>query len=124
MIVKKLLLCAVFAAGTILIISSCKDMGDQVTQQPPPAGGLLTAIPPSVTVGQGASANVSIRGGSAPYVIAIPPNSALASASILDSTLTITGVSVASVAGSTSVKVRDSSPSPQKEVTVPITKVP
>ncbi len=89
----------------------------------------LTATPPQVTVGQSQGANVVIGNGTPPYVIAQAPNAAYASAAFIDAnanpaTLVITGVSVASVSGSTFVKVRDSSPSPQREVSVNITKIP
>lgn len=89
----------------------------------------LTANPPQVTVGQGQAANVMIGNGTPPYVIAVAPNAAYASAQFVDAnanpaTLVITGVSVASVSGSTLVKVKDSSPFPQREVSVNITKVP
>lgn len=89
----------------------------------------LTANPPQVTVGQGQGANVLIGNGTPPYVIAESPNAAYASAAFVDAnanpaTLVITGVSIASVSGSTRVKVKDSSPSPEREVIVDITKIP
>lgn len=104
-------------------VLSCSDMGDSPTVAPP-AGGTLTATPASVTVGQAEARVVVISGGTLPYMIADAPDGSLATAALTADTLTITGVTVASVSGSTSVKVRDSSPSPEKEVRVPVTKVP
>jgi len=120
---KKLLRVAVLCASIVVVVESCKDMGNEPASVPnPPLAGGLTAVPPSVTVGSGVVATVSIRGGSAPYSIGTPPNTALVSAILTDSTLSITGVTVASAAGATSVKVVDSSPTPVKYVTVPVTK--
>jgi hypothetical protein len=75
-----------------------------------------------VTIGSGGVAIVAISGGVRPYTVATPPSPALAAAVLSDTTLTITGVTIASAAGSTSVRVVDGSPSPAKGVTVPITK--
>lgn len=110
------------AAGTLLHDDEIT-ITITVTLTPP-----LTANPPQVTVGPGQSVNVSIGNGSPPYIIAALPNPGLATASFVDgnvnpATLVITGVTIASAAGSTSVRVTDSS-SPQREVTVPITKNP
>ena len=113
-------LSVVLAAGLL----SCSDAGEPPTQTGPPAGGGLTAAPASVTVAQGQARVVVISGGIQPYVIAEAPDGSLATAAITSDTLTITGVTVASVSGSTSVKVKDSSTPPEKEVRVPITKVP
>jgi hypothetical protein len=105
----------------------CKDNGDSPPVAPPPPG--LTAAPAAVSVGPGLSANVLISGGTPPYEILVRPDTSLASALLQNpaaepATLVITAVAVASPAGSTSVKVADSSPSPRKEVTVQITKLP
>lgn len=123
---KQLIFVVAGSAALILSTTGCSDMGDEQKTTPPPA---LVAAPPTVTVGPGQAANVSISGGTPPYVIAEQPNVTLATATIPipgaePAILVITGVTVASPAGSTSVKVRDSSPAPQKEVSVPITKVP
>ncbi|MGA9116380.1 MAG: hypothetical protein WB626_06370 [Bacteroidota bacterium] len=89
----------------------------------------LTALPPSVTVTTGQTVPVTIGNGTPPYEIAESPDAGLASAQFLDPSVTpailrITGVSIASAAGSTRVKVKDSTPSPEREVTIPITKNP
>src|SRR5512140_435725 len=107
-------------AGLLVMINSCKDMGTG-TPVPAPANQ-LSAIPPAVTIGSGGVATVAISGGVRPYAIATPPSATLAAAVLSDTTLTITGVTIASAAGSTSVRVVDGSPSPAKGVTVPITK--
>lgn len=115
--------------STVLLIESCKDMGNSSTQTPPPAGGSLSASQQSVTVSSGGAVNVTISGGTVPYHIDQYPDNSLATAAFQDSsvtpaTLVITGVSTASVSGATSVKVKDSSPSPEKAVEINITKVP
>lgn len=103
-----------------------EDLTIMITVSPAPA---LTAVPVSVAVGSAQAANVVISGGTPPYVIVEPPADTLATAAFVDggvtpATLVITGVSNASVSGSTSVKVKDSRPSPQAEVRIPITKNP
>lgn len=108
-------------SAAVVVVNSCKDMGNEPVAPPVLSGG-LTAVPPSVTVGSGVTARVAISGGTRPYTIATAPNPALVSATLSDSTLIITGVTIASAAGATSVKVLDSSPAPGKSVTVPVTK--
>jgi hypothetical protein len=112
------------AAAVIVLMYSCKDMGTEAPAPPPPPPVVnqLTAVPPSVTVGSGTTATVSISGGVRPYAISTAPSASLATAVLNDTTLTITGVTIASAAGSTSVRVVDGSPSPAKGVTVPVTK--
>ncbi len=104
----------------------CTDRGDPLPAAPAAPG--LTAVPPAVTVGPGSSVSVVISGGTPPYVIAAAPDTSLVSALLRNptttpETLVITGVTVASAAGSTSVRVVDGSPDPLG-VTVPITKLP
>lgn len=115
--------------GLVLVLSweACSDKGDPAPVAPPPPG--LTAVPAAVSVGPGLSANIQISGGTPPYEILVQPDTSLASATLQNpganpATLVVTAVSVASPAGSTSVKVGDNSPSPRKEVTVQITKLP
>jgi hypothetical protein len=92
--------------------------------------GSLVANPSSVIVGSsGSPENVEISGGILPYMIDRQPDAALATAQFVNpnvepAILAITGVTNASVTGSTSVKIKDSSPSPEKEVTIPISKIP
>src|SRR5512141_279489 len=102
------------AAAVIVLIYSCKDMGTEAPAPPPPVVNQLTAVPPSVNVGSGSAATVSISGGVRPYAISTAPSASLATAVLNDTTLTITGVTIASAAGSTSVRVVDGSPSPAK----------
>jgi hypothetical protein len=89
--------------------------------------GLLTASPNPVFVGQSQLVPVTIGAGTPPYVITVAPDPALiasalfANPNITPATLNITGVSTASVSGSTSLKVHDSS-NPFREITVQITK--
>lgn len=113
----------------VLLVAGCTDRGEDPPSQPPPAPGALTATPASVTVGPGQAVNVTISGGTPPYAIDDPPDAAFATAALQNpaaepATLVITGVTVASAAGSTSVKVKDSAPSPENEVRVQITKMP
>lgn len=103
-----------------------EDLTITITVSPVPA---LVAVPSSVIVGSGEVRNVTISGGVPPYVIAEAPDAALVTASFADggvtpATLVITGVTVGSPAGATSMKVKDSSPSPEREVRIPITKNP
>jgi len=75
-------------------------------------------IPKNVSIKLGDTTNpssISIAGGTAPYLIEIPPEFTTASAKISGSTLTITG----SVPGNTSVTVADSS-IPSKKASVQI----
>ena len=128
---RRLLIGAVILAGTVLLIISCKDMGSTVqTVLPPPtpAGG-LSANPSSVTVGSGLIVSVQISGGTAPYQVVTAPDPTYASAAFVDpgvdpAMLHITGVTNASVAGSTYVKVKGSSSSQEDTVRIQITKVP
>lgn len=116
----------VFVVMFGLAIVGCSDAGDGSTQPPPGGGGGgLTAQPSTVTVSNGVTVNVQISGGTTPYVIDDPPNSSLATAmfvnpNVTPAVLNITGVSTAS--GTTSVKVKDSTPSPEREVRVTIIK--
>ena len=109
----------------VLFVSNCRHEDGQATAPPSQSGGTLSANPPSVAVTNGTSRNVSVSGGTSPYVIAELPNPNLAQAMFVNpnesvATLTITGVSVAT--GSTSVRIKDSSPSPEKEARITITK--
>jgi hypothetical protein len=115
--------------GVLLVLSGsgCTDKGDTPPVAPPPPG--IVATPSAVSVGPGLSANILISGGTPPYEILVPPDTALASAILQNPgvdpvTLVVTAVTVASPTGSTSVKVADSSPLPRKEVTVQITRLP
>jgi len=88
----------------------------------------LVATPPSVTVGSGASVNVTISQGNPPYSIVQIPDASLATAQFVDpnvasAILQITGVTNASASGPTSVRVHDSKLVPS-EVDIPITKTP
>ena len=121
MFTRKILFVAMLCSAAAVVVNSCKDMGNEPVAPPVQSGG-LTAVPPSVTVGSGVTARVAISGGTRPYAVAAAPNPALVSATLSDSTLIITGVTIASAAGATSVKVLDSSPAPGKSVTVPVTK--
>jgi hypothetical protein len=107
-----------------LAIASCSDAGTAPAAALP-AGGLTSSLP-AVTVTAGQTVDVNIAGGVAPYAVKIPPNPGLARAVWGDSShtparLTIIGV-VTVATGSTSVRVKDSSPSPEKEVEIPVTK--
>ena len=102
-----------------LVVVTCKKDDGSTS---PPQVPQLTASPPSVSVTVGTSQDVSIGGGTPPYVIATPP-SAIAAAVLFNpdslvATLRITGVSVASVA--TSVTMRDNTPAAPKTVGVPV----
>ena len=115
---RLVLLMSVVVALGLTIVTCKKDDGSTT----PPLGPQLTATPPSASVTVGAIQDVSIGGGTPPYVIVSPP-SAIANAALLNpdslvATLRITGVSVASVA--TSVAMRDNTPATPKTVIVPV----
>lgn len=85
-------------------------------------GGVNNPVPGALIIPQNVSANIgqvtstTISGGTAPYSIEIPPNTAIATATVSRNTLTVTGVA----SGETTVVVKDSS-LPVKKVTVHIT---
>lgn len=122
-IVRRILAATVGIAFMALAVLSCSDSG---SEPPAQVAAGLTATPSSVTVGSGSSQTVSIGGGKAPYAITQPPSAAYARAIWTDSTTTpatMTIIGTATVAtGSTSVRVKDSSPSPEKQVEIPIRK--
>ena len=103
---KKML--AVSAALCLVVFSfqQCKDLGSAPGKPP------LTASTLIVTLSPGGQATVVISGGNPPYTIRREPNAALATAALTNkpdrtAELVITAVSGA-VAGTTSVKVKDS----------------
>ncbi len=108
----------------IIVFGSCSK-NDYPSSTQESTGSTLNANPQSVAVIGGQTRNTIIYGGVHPYLITVAPAASFASAQFLDANvdtaiLQITGVGVAS--GSTSVTVKDSSPSPQKHVTVSIVK--
>lgn len=116
----------VFVIALILASHSCsKDETPSSSQQQ--QAGSLRAEPSSVTVSTNQTRTVAVSAGVPPYLIASAPSPNLATAQFVNasldtSVLSITGVSVAT--GSTSVRIKDSSPSPEKEITIQISKVP
>jgi hypothetical protein len=89
----------------------------------------LVATPSSVTVGSGQQVNITISNGTPPYEIDDSPNPNLASAAFVNAnvtpaTLTITGANNPSATGSTTVKIKDSRQSPEREIRVHIMKIP
>jgi len=120
MFLQRLSIGAIIATCGVLIISSCSDTGNPVT---PP--GLLTASPASVTLSAANTTDsVTITGGTPLYTITTPPNSAIATAQLFNDTiaqaiLAITRVGTAT--GPTAVTIKDASPPPGKQVTVPVT---
>jgi hypothetical protein len=87
------------------------------------------ANPVVVQVSSGQTVPVQISGGTPPYQIVTPPNATYASAGFVNpnanpTTLNITGVTNASVAGSTYVKIKGSASSSIDTLRIPITKVP
>lgn len=110
MILKLIPLCAIVA----LLIASCKSSDSGPSS--PPSGGGLTATPSSVHLMPSQNALVSLSGGTRPESITSSPNSSVATASLIDTVLTIHAVGV----GSTSVTIGDHS-SPQKTASVAIT---
>ncbi|MCD6248848.1 MAG: hypothetical protein J7J98_00780 [candidate division Zixibacteria bacterium] len=78
---------------------------------------VLTATPTSVSIASaGGTADVAIGGGATPYSIVTQPDAGVATATLVDATLTVTAVAD----GSTSVVVKDNS-SPAQTVTIPVT---
>jgi hypothetical protein len=111
-------------AAVVLVFSCSKDDAPSTPQQ---QGGGLRAIPTGLTVSTNQTSTVAVSAGVPPYAIAAAPSAGLATAQFVNANidtaiLSITGVTTAT--GATSVRVRDSSPSPGKTVTVLITKVP
>jgi len=81
---------------------------------------VLTATPTSVSIASaGGTADVAIGGGATPYSIVTQPDAGVATATLVDATLTVTAVAD----GSTSVVVKDNS-SPAQTVTIPVTVAP
>lgn len=121
--VRRSLMVSVIVVGLGMLPSACsKNDYSPTSSTPPPSGQSLSASPSFASVGVGTSQTVSIGGGTPPYAISAAPT-AIAAVQLLNSdslvaTLNITGVSIASVG--TSVTVRDNSASPAKAVTVPI----
>lgn len=76
----------------------------------------LVANPASISVTTGATRTSALSGGATPYSKQTEPNSAIATAALSGSTLTVTGVA----GGSTSVVLRDSTATPLT-ITIPIT---
>ncbi len=104
--------------GAVLIGLNCKQSSTEPPTQPPPPpqNNGLTATPGSVRLLPGGSAAVSVGGGTKPDMIVANPSAGVATASIVDTTVTIHGVAV----GSTSMRVGDQS-TPQKYVDIAIT---
>jgi len=120
-----ILAAAVTVSFLALATASCSDSGSTAPQTRP-SGPALTATPPSASIGNGTSQTVSITGGQEPYAIIQIPVAGLASAVWTDSahtpaSLTVFGAATVAT-GSTSVIIRDSSPSVAKSVTIPIIK--
>ena len=120
--VRRSLTVLVIVLGWGMLPCACSKSDSSPTSSSPPNNQSLTAIPSFASVGVGTSQSVSIGGGTPPYAISTAPTG-IATAQLLNSdslvaTLSITGVSVASVG--TAVTVRDNSASPAKTVTVPI----
>jgi len=93
------------------------------TQPPMENQAVLYAVPPWVSVGIGGIQHVNVSGGVPPYTITSEPG-AIATVSIADAdsaiaVLKIMGVAAASA--STSVTVRDNTPSSPKTVSIPVT---
>ncbi|MEK9138821.1 MAG: hypothetical protein AAB393_17005, partial [Bacteroidota bacterium] len=87
------------------------------------------ANPAAVQVGSGQTVPVQISGGTPPYQIVIPSDPTYVSAAFVNpgvnpATLNITGVSNASAAGSTFVKIKGSASSSIDTLRIPIPKVP
>ncbi len=80
-----------------LSINSCKDMGREEAIPP------LASSSPAISVVVGGSATVTISGGNPPYAITEQPNSAVATAVLVNNALNIIAVGV----GSTRVKISD-----------------
>lgn len=112
--------------AVVLALVLCTCSKDESPSTPAQQGGSLRATPASVTVSANQTIPVAISDGVPPYSIAAAPNGSLATAQFQNASmdtaiLSITGVTTAT--GTTSVRVKDSTPSPEKQVTVQITKV-
>ena len=80
---------AVVFLSLALMIAGCPD--DETATEPQQTG--FTASSTSLTTSSGGMATATISGGSAPYSVQSGPDSAIATATLSGSTLTITGVS-------------------------------
>jgi len=96
---RKIFFALLFMTIIIAVIYSCKDMGTA-----PPPQTRLSASSTNVTINKGASAQITLSGGTAPYSIKKQPDTTKAIVSLASSVLTISGVDT----GSTSTVVVDS----------------
>lgn len=116
---------AVAVSFLALATASCSDSGSTAPQAKP-SGPALTSTPPSASVGNGTSQTIAITGGQEPYTVIQIPIATLARAVWVDSAHTPASLTVFGAAtmatGSTSVIIRDSSPSAARSVTIPIIK--
>ncbi len=107
----------------VIVGLNCGHSDSPTAPSSSPSTPHLTAVPTAVSVAAGGTQNVVVSGGTPPYAIAAPPGS-IASAQLINldsvsSTLSITGITVASA--STAVTVKDNTPATPKTVTIPIT---
>jgi len=96
---RKIFMSLLFITSAVVVLYSCKDSGTE-----PPAQTSLSASSTSVSLNKGASAQITLSGGTAPYSIKKQPNTAKATVSLVSSVLTISGIDT----GSTSTVVADS----------------
>lgn len=101
-----------FLLGTAIVFSGCKKDESPSGSGPQP----LQVVPSDVTIVVGQSIHCAISGGQPPYTFVSFPDTALATASIAGSDLTIT----ARAAGSTTAIIKDTG-SDQPPVTIRIT---
>lgn len=99
MVMQRSLTISAFLAGLLLLVGSCKDMGNEA---PPPP---MTAARGSFTLAPGGTAGTKLLGGRPPYSFVSLGDTNVVKASIVGDSLTLRAVGV----GSTSVVVGDNS---------------
>ncbi|MGD0339587.1 MAG: hypothetical protein ABSB78_12460 [Bacteroidota bacterium] len=91
----------VISGALIIILYTCKDMGSE----PPAHGSQFSADSISLHIAKGSSRQVTLSGGKQPYSIKLQPNTAIATASLSSTLLTISAVDT----GNTYLVLNDSS---------------
>jgi len=110
MVMQRFLLIWPFVAGILLLVGSCKDMGNEV---PPPP---LSIGQSSITLIPGGTTAIKLSGGTKPYSFVSSGNTGVVDASIVGDSLKLRAVGL----GSTAIIVGDNS-SPRLSVTLNIT---
>lgn len=110
MMIQRFLMTSVFVVGVLLLVGSCKDMGNEVPAPPMSVGrSSFTLVP-------GGISGTRISGGKLPYSLVSRGNTNVVDASITGDSLSVRGVGI----GNTTIVVGDNS-SPRLSITLNIT---